>query len=207
MVAPAVLLNAAVSLIAFGLRDDDTLALAVLYLSLPVQFVAYQLVSAAVIAQINGRDLGKDLAAGDALDVAQDRFGDVVGASLRSAGITVLLAVTVVGIPFAIYRFVRWAFIIQSIIVDGQQGEPSLAYSAALVQGLWWVTFGRLILAGVVLGLPAVIISLAIESAIPGVIGVIASQAPDFLALPFGIIATTLIFFDLKLRQAASAGA
>lgn len=206
MVAPAVMVNLAVSLIAFGVKDNDALVIAVVYLTLPVQFVAYQLVSAAVIAQLNSRDLGRDLDVGDALDVAQDRFGDVAGASLRSAGITILLAVTVIGLPFAIYRFVRWAFIIQSIVVDGQKGEASLAYSAALVQGLWWVTFGRLLVSAIVLGVPAVIISIAIQEAVPGVLGVIASHSPDFLVLPFGIITTTLIFFDRKLQKAANAG-
>lgn len=200
-VAPAVLVNLAVSLLIFGVEEDEVLASLVSLAGLPVQFVAYQLVSAAVIASLNSRDLGREIESGDALDIAQQRFGDVLGASIRATGIIVLLSITIVGLPWAIKRLVKWAFIIQSVIVDGQGGEPSLAYSESLVLGRWWVTAGRLLVSGLVVGLPAVIVSQIILGAVPGVIGVIASHATDFVALPFGIIVTTLIFFDLKQRR------
>jgi len=201
-VAPAVLVSLAASLLAFGVEGNDTLYTAVVLVTLPVQFVAYQLVSAAVIANLNSRDLGREIDSGDALDVAQDRFNDVVSASVRATAIAFALGVTIVGIPWAIKRLVKWAFVIQSIIVDGQAGEPSLAYSESLVLGRWWLTFGRLLASGLVVGLPAVIVSEVILLAVPGMIGIIASQVTDFLALPFGIISTTLIFFDLKTRKA-----
>jgi hypothetical protein len=206
IVAPAVLVGLAFSLIEYGVGDDDQVITALIVLaSLPVQFIAYELVGAAVVAQINGRDLRQTVTAGDALDVAQDRFGDVIGAAVRSTVIVVLLAFTIVGIPWAFKRGVEWAFLTEAIIIDGQKGEPSLAYSAALVLGNWWGTFGRLLVSGIVIGLPTVMLSSLISVAVPGVIGIIAASAPEFLALPFGIIATTLIFFDLKLRKAENA--
>ena len=205
IVAPAVLVGLAFSLIEYGVGDDELVTALIILASLPVQFVAYELVGAAVVAQINGRDLGQTMAAGDALDVAQDRFGDVIGAAVRSTAIVFLLAITIVGIPWALKRGVEWAFLTEAIIIDGQKGEPSLAYSAALVLGNWWSTFGRLIVAGIVIGIPTVMLSSLIALAVPGVIGIIASSVPEFLALPFGIIATTLIFFDLKLRKAGDA--
>jgi hypothetical protein len=201
-VAPAVLVSLAASLLAYGVQDSDVLYTIVVLAALPVQFVAYQLVSAAVIANLNSRDMGREIDAGDALDVAQDRFTDVVSASVRATAIAFALFVTIAGIPWAIKRLVKWAFIIQSIIVDGQTGDASLAYSESLVLGRWWVTFGRLVACGLIVGLPAVIVSEVILLAAPGVIGIIASQVTDFLALPFGIISTTLIFFDLKSRKA-----
>jgi len=205
IVAPAVLVGLAFSLIEYGVGDGEAITVLILLASLPVQFVAYELVGAAVVAQINGRDLGQTMAAGDALDVAQDRFGDVIGAAVRSTAIVFLLAITIVGIPWALKRGVEWAFLTEAIIIDGQKGEPSLAYSAALVLGNWWSTFGRLLVAGIVIGIPTVMLSSLIALAVPGVIGIIASSVPEFLALPFGIIATTLIFFDLKLRKSANA--
>jgi len=114
----------------------------------------------------------------------------------------VLLSLTLIGIPWAIKRLVKWAFIIQSIIVDGQEGEPSLAYSESMVEERWWITFGRLVASGLVVGLPVVIVSQAILLTVPGVLGIIASHIPDFLALPYGIITSTLIYFDLKTRKA-----
>jgi len=197
-----VLVNIAIGLIALAVEDDEELANVIIVLTLPVQLLAYQLVSAAAVANLNSRDLGREIDSGDALDVAQERFGDVVGASLRAIGIVVLLSVTIIGVPWAIKRLVKWAFIIQSIIVDGQGGEGSLAYSESLVQGRWWATFGRLLASAIVVGLPVVIVSQVILAAVPGVLGVIASHLPDFIALPYGIITATLIFFDLKQRKA-----
>jgi hypothetical protein len=201
-VAPAVLVSLAAALLAYGVQNNGALYSFVVLATLPVQFVAYQLVSAALIASLNSRDQGREIDAGDALDMAQDRFRDVVSASVRATAIAFALMVTIVGIPWGIKRLVKWAFVIQAIIVDGQTGKDSLAYSESLVLGRWWGTFGRLVACGLIVGLPAVIVSEVILLAIPGVIGIIASQVTDFLALPFGIISTTLIFFDLKSRKA-----
>jgi hypothetical protein len=71
-----------------------------------------------------------------------------------------------------------------------------------MVEGRWWITFGRLVASGLVVGLPVVIVSQAILLTVPGVLGIIASHIPDFLALPYGIITSTLIYFDLKTRKA-----
>lgn len=204
-VAPAVLVSVAVSLVLYGLRNDQTLTTIAVYVALPFLLIAFQLVSAAVIARLNARDQGRELESGDALDVAQDRFGDVISASVKATGIVFLLSLTVVGIPWAVKRLVKWAFIIQSIIVDGQTGETALAYSESLVLGRWWVTFGRLLGTWLVLVIPTVILNQVVLAAVPGVAGIIASHATDFVTLPFGMITTTLIFFDLKLRSNASA--
>jgi hypothetical protein len=202
IVAPAVLVNVAIGLLAYAVEDDEALSSVLLFAALPVQLVAFQLVSAAAVAGLNSRDQGREIDSGAALDSAQERFGDVVGASLRATGIVVLLSVTLIGIPWAIKRLVKWAFIIQSIIVDGQRGEPSLAYSESVVEGRWWITLGRLVASGLVVGLPVVIVSQVILLAMPGVVGIIAAHVLDFLTLPYGIISTTLIFFDLKTRKA-----
>jgi hypothetical protein len=200
-VAPAVLVGMAISLLEYGVRDDVAPLIVVSLLSVPVSIIAYQLVSAAAIAQVDAYDRGRPMAAGEALDAAQARFGDVVSASLRSTGIIVLLGITIIGIPFAIMRAIRWTLIVQSIMLDNQTGESALAYSAALIEGRWWLTFGRLLATGLVVGLPALILSQIILAAIPGVVGVILAELPYLLLLPFGIITGTLIFFDYKQRK------
>jgi hypothetical protein len=202
LVAPAVLVGIAGSLVVYGVgSDDENLATAILYIELPLLLVAFQVVSAAVIARLNARDQGRELDSGDALDLAQEKFGDVVTASLRSTAIVFLLSATVIGLPWAIKRLVKWAFIVQSIVVDGQTSETALSYSESMVQGRWWITFGRIVACALILLLPAAILSQAISAIVPGVLGVIASHATDFVTLPFGMITSTLIFFDLKLRK------
>jgi hypothetical protein len=202
-VAPAVLVSVAGGLVIYGLGDDETLTTIALYIELPILLLAFQLVSAAVIARLDARDHGRELESGDALDVAQERFRDVVSASLRATGIVFLLSITVVGMPWAVKRLVKWAFIIPSIVVDAQTGETALAYSESLVLGRWWVTFGRLAASTLVLLLPALVVNQVILAAIPGVAGVILSHVTDFITLPYGMITTALLYFDLKARRDA----
>jgi hypothetical protein len=63
------------------------------------------------------------------------------------------------------------------------------------------VTFGRLAASTLVLLLPALVVNQVILAAIPGVAGVILSHVSDFLTLPYGMITTALLFFDLKSRR------
>jgi hypothetical protein len=205
VVAPAILVGIAWSLLLFAFEDNPELSALVYLIGLPINFIAYQLVSAAVIALLVAVAAGRDIAAGDALDTAQDRLSDVISASLRSVAIVFLFAITVIGIPFAIYRIVRWALIIQVVMVEGVAGEPSLARSAALVKGQWWRTFGRLLVSGLVVGLPLSILAQLILTAFPGVFGTILSATTGFVIFPFGIIATSLIYFDLKARESRRA--
>lgn len=223
-VAPAVLLTIIVQLLFYALLPDTSVvesdaatdeevlqffkdaipAFAVLLLSLPLIWVFYQLTTAAAVAIIRGIAAGDDVSAGDALDAAQDRTRDLLLASLRSTAIIFLLAVTIVGIPWAIKRTVQWSLIIQGIMLDGVGHREALQHSADLVRGNWWNTLGRLILSGIVIGIPGQIVSSIISSAIPGVIGIIASSSVSFLTLPYPIIATTLIFANLKTKKAAN---
>ena len=204
VVAPSVLVSIALSLVAFAVADSNTANSLVVVASLPVELVAYQLVSAAAIAYINEQDSGHAISAGDALDMAQERAAPVIGASLRSTAVVFLMACTLVGIPWAIKRLIRWAFIIQSIMLDGQSGDDALAYSASIVLGRWWRTAGRLFVSGLVIGLPSLLVSSIIVAALPGVAGILISGATGFFVYPYGIIATTLIFFHLKTRRPAN---
>jgi hypothetical protein len=202
VVAPAVLVGIASSLLLDVFREDIAATLIVTLLSLPVSYVFYQLCSAAAVALLNAPGMGRMISSGDALDLAQSKAGDILAASLRSTVIVFLFAITILGIPWAIKRGVQWAFIIQSVIIDQQDGRSALAYSAALVRRRWWASFGRLLASGFVIALPMGVLSQVLLTAIPGPIGIILSATTNLAVFPIIMIATTLIFFDLKaLKQ------
>jgi hypothetical protein len=202
VVAPAVLVGIASSLLLDVFRDDVVATLVVTLLSLAVSYVFYQLCSAAAVAVLNAPGMGRMISSGDALDLAQSRAGDILGASLRSTAIVFLFAFTILGIPWAIKRGVQWAFIIQSVMIDQQGGPTALAYSAALVRGRWWASFGRLLASGFVIALPMGLLSQVLLTAIPGPGGIILSATTNLVVFPIIMIATTLIFLDLKaLKQ------
>jgi hypothetical protein len=52
----------------------------------------------------------------------------------------VLLLITIIGIPVAIYFGVRWIFASQAVILDGTSGREALRRSAEATTGRWWRT-------------------------------------------------------------------
>ena len=197
---PAVVVTLAYSLVALLVEDSVGLVALVNLVGFALEFVMFVLVGGATVTYLDQTDRGLATTPADALDAAQAKLGVLLGAAVRSLAILVLLSITIVGIPFAIYRGVRWAFLSQSVMLDGQQGEAVLAHSASLVQGVWWLTLGRLIVSVLVIQIPAAIVSQIFLLALPGVIGTVVAAATGFVTIPYGIIFTTLIFFDRKAR-------
>ena len=70
------------------------------------------------------------------------RYRPVIGVTVRYFGITVLLAITVVGIPFAIARLVRWFFSLQAVVLRDLPPSEALELSSRVVAGRWWRTLG-----------------------------------------------------------------
>lgn len=61
---------------------------------------------------------------------------------LTEFGMVLLLTITIVGIPFAIYRFIRWSLFAEACMLDDLSATESLRRSSELVKGRWWRTFG-----------------------------------------------------------------
>ncbi len=173
----------------------------VLLLSVPVLFVLQELVTGGGVVFLDEVDKANAIAPSDALDRAQEKLGALIGATLRATVIVLLLCFTIVGIPWAINRAVRWVFLAQVIMIEGLRGESVLARSAALVRGRWWNTFGRLIVVALVVEIPVGVFQQALLAAAPGVIGTILVGATGFIYVPFGIIGMSLMFFDLRARK------
>ena len=53
-----------------------------------------------------------------------------------------LLAITIIGIPFAIYLGVRWGFYAQAVLIEEHSATNALRRSRELVKGAWWRVFG-----------------------------------------------------------------
>jgi len=207
MAAPAVFLSFVFTLLQLVAGSGTILAALLSIAALPVYFVSYQLAGAAVCVAVESTATGDMIGANEALNQASDRLSDLLWAALRAGAIILLLCITIVGIPFGIYRAVRWAFVSQSIMLDSQTQESALSYSAKLVQGRWWSTFGRLIVAGLAVAIPSVIITALLTVLLPGILRIILTSAVELVTLPYGVLVTTLLFYDLKLRRAADEGA
>ena len=121
--------------------------------------------------------------------------------------VQVVLDLTVVLIPVAIFLLVRWSLL---GAVVGAEGDPEvglLRRSAALTRGHWWRTasvvlgvVGLALLAGPALG----VLVLLFTGAAFDLVNLIAALV-YVAALPFAAIVVTYLYFDLRVRQETAA--
>jgi hypothetical protein len=188
----------------FALAEDvspgESLALVALsLLTTAVQFVA----STALITALRDLADGRPPEFGHAYDVAFDKFWTLVAAALRVIFHVVLLAITIIGIPWAINRLVRWLFTAQAVVLDDTSAKAALSYSADAVDGSWWRTLGIVIVIGIITQVPQQMVAFVFFLAPVAVSGSVSSIASAAL-LPFAITAMTLLYLDLRTRNEAA---
>jgi hypothetical protein len=118
---------------------------------------------------------------------------------LKALAIIVLLALSVVGIPWAIRNGVRWTFIEETILLDGAPPQQARNVSARAVDGRWWHTFfclAALGLLGYGLG-PALGFALLLATPFSVAWINVVSALVFTLVGPFVFICQALIYFDL----------
>ena len=86
--------------------------------------------------------LGRHIDSRDAFRRAKHRFWNFVGSSLLYWLVILLLSVTVIGVPFAIFFWTRWGLYAQAVMVEEASAKGALKRSSELVKGSWWRVFG-----------------------------------------------------------------
>jgi hypothetical protein len=160
------------------------------------------LVSGAVVAFVHQREQGKDTGVREGYREIWGKLWRVVGAQLLVYLFLGLMAITVIGIPFAIYFYVAWQFVQQEILFEDRSMRESLRGSHARVRGHWWRTVivtAILALIGVVIGpvLGFFLIFLNLSAVLVNLIGSIVYA----LVLPYVALGRTLLYLDLCARE------
>lgn len=175
--------------------------------------IALVIQSAALAVVISNRYLNRAITVGDAYRAAVNRLGPLLVAIIWTGIRLILLGiacVVLIGIPFFIYFSVAWSLIAQVIMLENGSGTGASGRSRQLISGFWWKTLGLLvitaILVGILGGIPSAIISGAMSGAdlgartlVSGIVGAIVT----ILLRPIQTGATTLLFYDLKIRKEA----
>jgi hypothetical protein len=127
------------------------------------------------------------------------RFRRVVGAQLLATLALILMAITVVGIPFAIWKYVGWLFIQQQILFEDRPLREAFRASSRLVRGRWWYTLRVAaffwlvsVVAGPVIGFALIFTDLPLL-----LINAIGSLIFALL-VPYVTLGQTLLYFDLQ---------
>jgi hypothetical protein len=164
--------------------------------------VAQALVAAVVIVFV--RELVRGRAPGflDSVRGTWARFGRVIAAQLLATLATTLMLVTVVGIPFAIWKYVSWLFVQQEVLFTDKSIREAFRGSSELVRGRWWhtvrvalVLWLLSIAAGPLLGFALIFTSFPLFW-----INVLGSVV-FALFIPYVAVGQTLLYFDLQVRK------
>jgi hypothetical protein len=129
------------------------------------------------------------------------RFWRVVAGQLLVPLGFLALAITIIGIPFAIWKLVCWQFVQQEILIEDKGIRDAFRDSSDLVRGRWWHTVRTLgffwllsVAAGPVLGFTLIFTNFSLFW-----INVIGSVVFALL-VPYVALGRTLLYFDLGAR-------
>ena len=161
-----------------------------------VFILAYALMRGALIHAVSEQSLGRTIGIGRAYRFAWRRLGAMVGAEIL-AGLALLgLCITIIGIPFAIYFGVRWAFIVQAALLEGAGPRAALSRSSEIVQGEWGRVVGIMLVVDIIAGGIGFVLSLTV-----GLIPYAGTMIASILPTPIVITGATLLYYDLRVRK------
>lgn len=127
----------------------------------------------------------------------------VIRALARPFGVIFLAALSVIGLPWAVDRAVRWSFLPHAVLLDGIDPAAAPTRSAAVVRGRWWRTAGTVAVLTIIGAAPGPMIGIALMVlAGAGVQFVNALSSLIYAAvLPFAILGTAILY---RRRQGRS---
>jgi hypothetical protein len=173
--------------------------------------VATTLQQGALIHATSEQTARHTLGFGRAFGAAWRRLAAMIAASLLlvlaigvAVGIIVALGLlggplvilgVLVAIPVALFFGVRWAFVLQAVVIEGAGPIEALSRSWSLVQGNWWRVFGIMLVVSLIL------VGISLAAGLLGLIpflGWIIQLVVPILLTPIAAIAQTLLYFDLR---------
>jgi hypothetical protein len=129
------------------------------------------------------------------------RFWRVVSAQILAVIGLFLLAVTVVGLPFAVWKYVSWLFVQQEVLFTDKSIREAFRGSSDLVRGRWWHTvrvaaplWFLSVAAGPILGFALIF------TAFPLIWINVLGSIVFALFIPYVATGQTLLYFDLQVR-------
>jgi hypothetical protein len=188
-----------------GPKGAGTAALALFIGDIGGAFAAAA-VTGAVSAALNELDAGRSINALRAYVLAGRNARALGGATAMQVVLMVLLLLTVIGIPFAVYYFIRTSLFAQECVLGEHSAVGSLRASARLTRRHWWRTFGITalidaiaILSGPLLGVLILLLTSRSLTFID-----ITGSIVYALTSPLAATALTLYYFDLDAQRDAS---
>jgi len=176
------------------------------YLRDVINPLAYAVVAAIAIAYFRDLEQGEPATYARSFGDMVRKFRRVVLGQVLNSVLLLLIALTIIGIPIAIWKFVDWQFVQQEIMFKDKGMRDAFRGSTRLVRGNWWRTVrvaGILWLISIVPG-PVLGFGL-IFTPLPLFTANLAGSLVFALLVPYVAIGRTLLFWDLSARHEALA--
>jgi len=162
---------------------------------------ASAVVAATIIVFVGAIAFGETTGVKPSLVGTKRKFWRVVIAQILATFGVAAMAVTVIGLPFAVWKLVGWSFVQQEVLYTDKSIRGSFRGSSDLVRGRWWHSLRTVIVlqfvgfaAGPFLGL------FLIFTPFPLFLVNLISSIIFALMIPFVTVGRTLLYFDLQAR-------
>jgi hypothetical protein len=134
------------------------------------------------------------------------RIWRLVAVQLLVTLLLILMTLTIIGIPFAIRKFVDWRFAQQEILFQDRSIREALRASTRLVRGKWWRAAGIITAFSILGQIPGPILGFALLfTTVPTTTVNILGAIVFALLTPYVGIGRTLLYFDLTARKVTEA--
>jgi hypothetical protein len=162
--------------------------------------------SAAVIAVV--RNLERERPAGfvTAWTALPGRIWRLIAVQLLATFLVIVLLITIIGIPFAIRKFVDWQFAQQEVLFEDRSIREALRGSSRVVHGHWWhaaLVAGTFFVLGQIPG-PLLGFGLLFTTTPVTIVNLFGSVISALL-VPYVGVGRTLLYLDLAARRASEA--
>lgn len=164
--------------------------------------IATALISALVIVCM--RDLVEDepLSVRASILGTKERFWRLVISRLIAIVAVTLMAITIIGLPFALRYLASWAFVQQEVLFTDKSIRESFRASTDLVRGHWWRTVRTIVPLSLLLAIMGPLLGLVlIFTPLPLLLINLIGSLVFALVIPFVTTGNTLLYFDLKARK------
>jgi len=133
----------------------------------------------------------------------RERFWRIVSALLLASLGIFAMAITIVGLPFAIWKLVGWSFVGQEVLFTDKPLREAFRGSSELVRGRWWHALRVVVFLVAILFVAGPVLTLGlIFTPLPFLAINLLGALIFSLLIPYAAIGQTLLYFDLQARAA-----
>jgi hypothetical protein len=131
----------------------------------------------------------------------RQRFWRIVAALLLATLGISLMFLSVIGIPFGIWKLVGWSFVGQEVLFTEKSLREAFRGSSELVRGRWWRAVRVVVFLVALLFIAGPVFTLGlIFTPLPFLLINLLGALIFALLLPYAVIGQTLLYFDLQAR-------